>query len=152
MSLDAALAQATVAWQRFDAWAAPLEKQIALAAHPGFPYDARPTTGWPLTRLSQALAISGGYLLLVLVGVLLRKPAQPAEKAVGVLEGIRREPIKLLQIVYNAVQARGHLRRGRRGVFWAAPAGRPKAPPESPDSVRRHPALNPTCRWFSAPG
>ena len=106
------LAAATDAWTSFDAWAGGVERWIALAAHPGFPYDSRPTQGWPLTRLSAALALTAGYGILVLYGIAVRKPMVKGAKedAGSVLAGIQREPIKALQIIYNAVQASGTLR------------------------------------------
>ena len=127
--VNAAAAQATIAWTRFDAWAGEQERTVALLAHPGFPYDTRPTQGWPLTRLSAALAISAAYVVLLAYGVAVRKPAAKAVKEVevGVLASIAREPIKALQIVYNAVQVRAWracaCACGVRGTLEATPRG-----------------------------
>lgn len=114
--MEGLTSQALEAWAKFDVWAGVVERDVALLAHPGFPYDTRPTQGWPLTRLSAALTISAAYIVLLAYGVAVRKPAAKAAKEadVGVLAGIAKEPIKALQIVYNAVQARVEREWGAR--------------------------------------
>ena len=101
-----ALAQET--WVSFDALAESWSRQAVSWAHPNFPYDERPTAGWPLTRLSSALAISVVYLVLVAYGLIRRGSKSEDEdekgKPLGFFAGLRKEPIKLLQIVYNTAQ------------------------------------------------
>ena len=108
-AVNAALAQGVAAWSTFDAQAETWSRDVALFLHPGFPYDERATRDWPLTRLSAALAIAAAYLLLVAYGILRRGGSSEdvedaAGKKLGFFAGLRKEPIKLLQIVYNSVQ------------------------------------------------
>ena len=70
---------------------------------------SRATTGWPLASLPEALVVAISYLVFigVFTAVMQRiygreEPASPA--GLSVMEKFRREPVLVLQAVYNPVQ------------------------------------------------
>jgi hypothetical protein len=93
--------------EAFSLWAAGTEKAIAELANPGVDFESRVTKGWLLTRLDHALIVLACYAILVVVGIIRYTPPKKEEKTKETFyESIQREPIKILQIVYNLVQVR----------------------------------------------
>lgn len=79
-------------------------------------WASRPQSGWPLADFSTALYVALGYVVLVAVGFLVKNSAAP-EKAlakkpaaegkparVSVGEKFAKEPVLILQTIYNFVQ------------------------------------------------
>jgi elongation of very long chain fatty acids protein 4 len=58
------------------------------------------TQGWAVTDLDQALKISAVYLLLVAVGLLMKKPGEEE----GTVSPAIEKPVKALQLLYNFAQ------------------------------------------------
>jgi hypothetical protein len=91
--------------EAFAAWAADAERYIADVAHPGFDFDHRATKGWLLTRLDHMLIVLGAYAVLVIVGMARYTPPKKEEKSQeSVIASFQKEPIKVLQVIYNLVQ------------------------------------------------
>ena len=98
---------------------------LAAWAHPELDLAARPTKDWPLMRTDTALLTTAAYLVLVAVGLALRpsnwrdavstEPRAKKDVSIGAL--LTKDPIRLLQIIYNSTQV-----RSGGGMAWPQPA------------------------------
>ena len=97
----------------FEAWAAGASRDVVAWANPAMGASvAPPTAGWAFTRLDHALLAVAAYGCVVAVG-LLRYSRAPRGGAAGEAslkrkltlgEAFRAEPIRVLQVLYNAAQ------------------------------------------------
>lgn len=67
------------------------------------------TKDWPLTRLDHCLYVLAGYLVIVVIGLINKANAGPAQKKakkekLPLAQAIAKEPIKIFQLLYNLVQ------------------------------------------------
>lgn len=100
-----AMEQALQLWKAFDSWADVQEREVASFLAPDFDYDARATKGWFGTKLSHALAAVAVYGVLVIIGMIrYQKVEKTKEKASSVVAAFQQEPIRFLQVIYNAAQ------------------------------------------------
>lgn len=95
------------AYAAFTAAVGPYGPKIAALANPDLPYETSVTKDWALMKFSDAAAVALAYVVLVAFGLLFRKaPTGEKEEKLGFLAGVRKEPIKLLAVVYNLTQVR----------------------------------------------
>jgi hypothetical protein len=92
----------------FEVWSNDAERSFAEYINPTLDYDTRATKGWPLTSLYAALLITLAYGVLVLFGLLKKAVSKEERKEKADLVDVKalftNEPIRYLQVVYNAVQ------------------------------------------------
>ncbi len=91
-------------------------RDIVVWSNPAMDYSTRATRGWPFIELSEALAVAGAYLVLVLYGyskyqqhVAATKGAAPAPKearlrGIAKLNADPQFPLVWLLFLYNIVQ------------------------------------------------
>lgn len=96
--------------EAFSAWTDDITAQAMAYFAPNITKPA--TAGWPLTRLDHCLYVLAGYLVLVAVGLYGKWTAPPVDpnkkkakkEKLTIAEAFSREPIKILQVVYNVAQ------------------------------------------------
>ena len=102
-------------YQQFDAWADKTSTEILTWAHPELDLASRPESvrNAPLASFQAMFAFVVLYAIIVFVGMVLYK--KPKASAGGkrvtpswdvVLDSFKKEPVKIFQAVYNAVQVR----------------------------------------------
>ena len=69
----------------------------------------RATAEWPLAKMNEALAVAAAYMVLITVlSIVMKSTYGPDEaqtpKGLTVAQKFRREPVLLLQAVYNPTQ------------------------------------------------
>ena len=103
-------------YSAFSSYCASLSEAIVRWTNPSLAPSARPHGSWPLMRLEHALIAVVLYCCLLLVGMVKRSatapaPARGAKSSPAVapapaltLAALLRDPIKLVQVAYNASQ------------------------------------------------
>lgn len=92
-------------WNQYAAFVNPIGDSILVYSNPDSVGRVIATKSWMLNDFASALFLAIAYLSFVFVGFMLKGKETPdSDQKMSVLQRFQKEPILIVQAVYNAIQ------------------------------------------------